>query len=58
MEKLAFTIKEASEAVGLGRTTIYELIKAKQLTPIKIGERTLLHRRDLEDLLERRRIAA
>lgn len=56
-QKIAFTIKEATAATGLSRTTIYALIKAKELNPVKIGARTLLHSSDLEALLQRNRAA-
>lgn len=52
--KIAYTIKEASTACGLGRTTIYGLIKAGELSPVKIGVRTLIRRADLEALIERK----
>jgi excisionase family DNA binding protein len=52
--KLAYTIKEASAACGIGRTTIYGLIKAGELTPVKIGSRTLIRHPDLEALIERK----
>lgn len=58
MSKLSYSIHEAVEASGIGRTTIYELIKAGELTPVKIGTRTLIRRCDLEALLERRLAAA
>lgn len=51
-DKLTFTIKEATAATGLGRTTLYSLIKAGELTAVKIGTRTLIRRTDLEKLIE------
>lgn len=54
MSKLSYSINEAVEASGIGRTTIYKLIEAGELTPVKIGKRTLIRRCDLEALLERR----
>ena len=54
MSKLSYSIDEAVEASGIGRTTIYALIKAGELTPVKIGRRTLIRKSDLEALLERR----
>ena len=53
-EKIAYTINEAVAASGLGRTTIYELIKQRELTPVKVGMRTLIRRVDLEAMLERK----
>lgn len=54
MDKLSYSINDAVEASGIGRTTLYELIKAGELKPVKIGSRTLIRRCDLEALLERR----
>lgn len=53
----AFTIKQAAAALGIGRTTLYELIKAGQLTPVKIRTRTLLRHDDLVALLDRNALA-
>ena len=53
MQKLSYSINEAVEVSGIGRTTIYDLIKAEQLRSVKIGTRTLIRHSDLEALLER-----
>lgn len=53
-DKISYSIKQAAAVSGLGRTTLYELIKAKELAPVKIGVRTLIRRVDLEALLERK----
>jgi excisionase family DNA binding protein len=55
--KIAYSINEASAACGISRTTIYGLIKAKELTAVKIGVRTLIAHADLEALIERKRAA-
>lgn len=52
--KISYTIKEASAACGLGRTTIYGLIKTGELATVKIGARTLIRYKDLEALIERK----
>jgi excisionase family DNA binding protein len=52
-DKIAYTINEAAAASGLGRTTIYKLIKHGELKPAKIGARTLLLRADVVGLIER-----
>lgn len=51
--KLSYGIKEACDATGLSRPTIYRLIEKGELHPIKVGTRTLLLRKDLEAFLER-----
>lgn len=56
-EKIAYTINEAVAASGLGRTTLYELIKKRELSPAKVGSRTLILRTDLEAMLERKLVA-
>jgi excisionase family DNA binding protein len=57
-EKIAYTINEAVAVSGLGRTTIYELIKRGDLPRSKIGARTLIRHVDLEALLERHLVAS
>ena len=51
---IAYTIKQACAASGISRTTLYSLIKAGELTPVKIGVRTLIRHADLEALIERK----
>ena len=41
-EKLAFTINEASAALGIGRSKLYGLISEGKLKPRKLGKRTLI----------------
>jgi excisionase family DNA binding protein len=41
-EKLAFTLKEASAALGVGRTTLYAAIADGRLAAVKLGNRTLI----------------
>lgn len=41
-EKLAFTMKEASAALGIGRTTLYAAIANGRLAAVKLGNRTLI----------------
>jgi excisionase family DNA binding protein len=52
--KISYTIKEATAACGISRTTLYGLIKAGELVTVKIGARTLIRRADLESLIERK----
>lgn len=42
MEPLAVSINSAAKALGIGRSSIYSLIKEGKLEAIKIGRRTLL----------------
>jgi excisionase family DNA binding protein len=48
-------IKQAAAALGIGRTTLYTLIQAGELTAVKIRQRTLLRHDDLVALLDRTR---
>ncbi|UNC14057.1 helix-turn-helix domain-containing protein [Acidiphilium multivorum] len=42
MEPLAVSINSAAKALGIGRSSVYSLIKEGRLEVIKIGRRTLL----------------
>ena len=53
--KIAYTMKQATAATGISRTTLYALIKAGELSPVKIGTRTLLRHADLEALIDSKR---
>ena len=50
--QLSYTVKQAAAQLGIGRTSIYELIKTGDLTPIKLRQRTLLRHDDLVAMLE------
>lgn len=51
--QLSYTVNQAAAQLGIGRTSIYALIKIGELTPIKLRQRTLLRHEDLVALLER-----
>jgi excisionase family DNA binding protein len=42
MEPIAISVNSAAKALGLGRSSIYVLLKSGQLDAIKAGRRTLL----------------
>jgi excisionase family DNA binding protein len=48
--KHAYRVNEACWALGIGRTKLYELVKAGELRLIKIAGRTLVPRSELERL--------
>jgi excisionase family DNA binding protein len=52
MEKLGFTIPEASEVSSLGQTSIYKAIREGKLKCRKFGTRTIITRSDLTAFLE------
>ncbi len=41
-KKLTFTMKEASTALGVGKTTLYAAIADGRLAAVKLGNRTLI----------------
>lgn len=56
--KLAYSPEEAAEAMSLGMTAIYALLKSGRLRRVKYGRRTLIPRSSLEALLAERPDAA
>ena len=50
-DKLAYQVNEAVHVSGLGRTTIYELIKTEKLRTVKAAGRRLIMREGLEAYL-------
>jgi len=54
-DKLAYRINEAVHASGLGRSFLYEEIRAGALPSFKAGGRRLILRADLVAFLERHR---
>ncbi len=52
LKPLAVTVRQACEAIGVGRSALYELIKAGRVKTIKIGRRRLLIYASLEALVE------
>lgn len=50
--KLAYRIPEAIAATGIGRTTLYALIKSGDLKVRKVRGMTLIPRQELQRLIE------
>lgn len=48
IEPLAFDVATASDALGIGRTTLYGEIDSGRLRSIKVGRRRLITRAALE----------
>lgn len=42
MEELTYSINRTAKALGIGRSTVYKLIKTGQIDALKIGTRTLI----------------
>ena len=51
MEKLTYTVTEAAELLGIGRSAAYEAARSGQLPTIRIGKRVLVPVAALERLL-------
>ena len=49
--KLMFRVNEVVAATGIGRTTLYALIRDGKLKTKKLGARTLIARSELERML-------
>ncbi len=45
---LLYSVNEAAEQLRIGRSALYELINTGRLRSLKIGNRRLIARRDLE----------
>jgi excisionase family DNA binding protein len=52
VEPVSYTVADATAALGIGKTTLYELIEAGKLRKIKIGKRTLIPASDVRALAE------
>ena len=50
-DKLAFSVNEFCEKVGLGRTTFYKLLNDKEIRTVVIGGRRLIPVSEVERLL-------
>jgi excisionase family DNA binding protein len=48
--KMAYRINEACQCLGIGRTSLYELVKTGELKLIRIAGRTLVPRSEIERL--------
>ncbi|NJS14121.1 MAG: helix-turn-helix domain-containing protein [Sphingopyxis sp.] len=51
-DKLAYSIADAAEALGIGRSTIYELISSGKMRANKIGRRTVITKKRIRKILE------
>ena len=50
-DKLALTVNEASEYTGIGRNTIRDLIRLDKLPVIRVGNKAVIRRDDLDRFL-------
>ena len=54
MELLAISINDTAKALGIGRSSVYSLLKSGRLDAIKIGRRTLLTTESIKRLAQSR----
>lgn len=52
MDIIAVSINDAARALGLGRTSIYALIKEGKLEARKLGRRTLVTTESIRSLMD------
>jgi excisionase family DNA binding protein len=49
-DRMAYSINDACRLLSIGRTSLYELVKAGELTLIRIAGRSLVPRSEIERL--------
>lgn len=49
---LLVTVEEASRLLGIGRTTMYDLIGRGEVKSVRLGKRRLISRKSLEQFVE------
>lgn len=52
MLKSAYTVNEALQEIGIGRSKLYSEIAAGKITPRKIGKKTIILAKDIQEYLE------
>lgn len=50
-EKLAYTVEEAGRAIGVSRSTVFDMIRMGELLAKKLRGRTLIARTELQRVL-------
>ncbi|MGA2186258.1 MAG: helix-turn-helix domain-containing protein [Bryobacteraceae bacterium] len=51
-EKLTLSVAETMQVLGIGRNSVYEAIRQRQIPALKIGRRIVIPRAALQRLLE------
>jgi excisionase family DNA binding protein len=57
-EPLLLDVVEAACRLGVGRTTMYDLLKRGEIVPIRIGRRVLIPSASLDTWVDRQVLAA
>lgn len=53
LTKAAYSVREAASLLSIGRSSLYETVKRRDLRPVKLGRRTLFLSDDLAAFLRR-----
>lgn len=51
VERLAFTIVEAAQSIGIGHTRMGDLVRAGRIGIVRIGKRIIIPRESLQQFL-------
>jgi excisionase family DNA binding protein len=57
VSKVAYSVKEASEALGVNINTMYELVRQSEFPSFKIGNKFLVSVKGLEDWVSKQAAA-
>ncbi len=57
-ERAAYGVAQAAEALSVGKSTVWRLIKDGRIKPIQLGGRTIIRRSELDRLLDEAEAAA
>lgn len=51
-ERLAYTVAEAAQSIGLGHTRMGDIVRAGRIRVVRIGKRILIPRAALQEFLD------
>ena len=51
LERLAFSVEEVAQSLGLGKSTVRMLVREGALPAVRVGDRVLIRKESLEKLL-------
>ena len=51
LEKLALSVSQAAEVLGIGRSLCYRLVKSNRIPSVKLGERFIIPKEALEKFI-------
>lgn len=54
---LALSVADAAKMLGLGKSSMYELVRQKKIPHVRVGRRVLIPRRALESWLVREQVS-